>query len=54
MRLIWKLAGLALLVLGMAMYQGRRPGAPEIDPSAGVNALALVSGVLLILRSRKR
>ena len=27
---------------------------PEIDPSMGVNAFALLSGALLVLRSRKK
>ena len=54
MRLIWKLAGFALLIIGVAAVSPAPTGVPEIDPSAGVNALALISGVLLILRSRKR
>jgi hypothetical protein len=55
MRLTCKLAGIALLALGVAMVcPGPTTPVPELDPSAGVNALALVSGVLLILRSRKR
>jgi len=50
-----KLAGFALLTLGVAMVSpAPPPAAPEIDPSAGINALALLSGVLLILHSRKR
>ena len=53
MRLIWKLAGLALLVVGVAMVAPAPPGVPEIDPSAGINALALVAGALLLVRSRK-
>jgi len=53
--LAWKLAGFALLALGVAMVApAPTTSAPEIDPSAGVNALALLSGVLLILHSRKR
>jgi hypothetical protein len=28
--------------------------APEIDPASGVNAIALISGALLLLRSRRR
>jgi hypothetical protein len=53
MRLIWKLGGLCLLTLGAAMVCPA-PTAPEVDPSVGINAIALVSGALLILRSRKR
>ena len=53
--LAWKLAGFALLTLGVAMVAPAPTlPVPEIDPSAGVNALALLSGVLLILHSRKR
>ena len=54
MRLTWKLAGFALLTIGVTMVSPAPVGVPEIDPSAGVNALALLSGVLLIFRSRKR
>ncbi len=54
MRLMWKLAGLCLLTLGAAMVSPAPPSVPEIDPSAGINAIALGSGALLILRSRKR
>jgi len=54
MHLIWKLAGFAFLALGVAMVSpAPPPGTPEIDPSSGINALALISGVLLIMRSRK-
>jgi MYXO-CTERM domain-containing protein len=28
--------------------------APEIDPASGANALALLSGALLVLRARRR
>jgi hypothetical protein len=54
MRLTWKALGIALLALGVAVVSPAPVGVPEIDPSAGVNSLALLSGVLLILRSRKR
>ena len=54
MRLTWKVAGFALLALGVAMVCPAPITTPEIDPSAVVNARALLSGVLLILRSRKR
>jgi hypothetical protein len=53
MRLISKLVGFALLTLGVAMVSPAPTSVPEINPSAGINALALISGVLLILRSRK-
>lgn len=45
---------LSVLLLGanMAALAGVSP-VPEIDPSTGASALALLSGGLLILRSRK-
>lgn len=48
-----KALGMLLLVIGMS---GAAMGAvPEIDPSSGVSALALLSGALLVIRgSRKR
>ena len=49
-----KIAGMLLLVVGVS---GVAMGAvaPEIDPSSGVSALALLSGALLVFRgSRKR
>jgi hypothetical protein len=54
MRLTCKVAGFVLLALGVAMVSPAPVSVPEIDPSAGINAVALVSGVLLILHSRKR
>jgi hypothetical protein len=54
MRLICKITGLCFLALGVAMVAPAPVGVPEINPSAGINAFALLSGVLLILRSRKR
>ncbi len=48
-----KIAGLALLTIGMASV-GFATAVPEIDAATGANALALLSGALLIIRSRKR
>ncbi len=48
-----KLAGLTLLTIGMASVGSATVG-PEIDPATGANALALLTGALLIIRSRKR
>jgi hypothetical protein len=55
MRLLSKLAGITLLLTGAAMIMPAPPPAvPEISPSLGVNAVAIVGGALLILRARKR
>ena len=47
-----KVAGIALLGIGVA--GSCLAAVPEIDPSTGANALALVAGALLVIRSRKR
>jgi hypothetical protein len=49
---IMKIAGMALLGVGMAA-SCMAIAVPEIDPSTGVNALALVAGALLVIRSRR-
>jgi hypothetical protein len=51
---ILKFAGLAMLTIGMAGIVSASAVGPEIDAATGVNALALLSGVLLVIRSRKR
>jgi hypothetical protein len=51
---VLKLAGLAVLTVGVAGILSATPAAPEIDAATGANALALLSGALLIIRSRKR
>jgi hypothetical protein len=48
-----KFAGMALLGIGVA-GSCLAAATPEIDPSTGANALALVAGALLVIRSRKR
>lgn len=50
---VLKLAGISLLAIGFAASLGA-VGLPEIDATTGVNALALVTGALLIIRSRRR
>jgi LPXTG-motif cell wall-anchored protein len=50
-----KLSGMVLLLVGLAggaMATGIL--APEIDPASGVGALALLSGALLVIRSRRK
>ena len=51
---VMKLTGMFLLTIGMATAVSAVPAAPEIDAATGINAVALLSGVLLIIRSRKR
>ncbi len=51
---ILKVAGLALLTIGMVSVSSATYVTPEIDPATGASALALLSGALLIIRSRKR
>jgi hypothetical protein len=50
-----KLFGFALVLAGSAMTCAAGLAAvPEIDPAAGVSALALISGGLLVIRARRR
>ena len=51
---ITKTLGVALFGIGMArMCFGAPPIAPEIDPATGANALVLLVGALLVVRSRR-
>jgi hypothetical protein len=49
-----KYIGLALLLIGTAGIAGAVPAVPEIDPSSGMSALALLSAALLVLRARSK
>lgn len=49
-----KAAGIILLGIGVASLAVAQVQAPEIDPASGINAIALLSGVVLLLRGRKR
>jgi hypothetical protein len=51
--LIMKIAGLALLSIG-ASCVCFAAATPEIDPASGANALALLTGALLVIRGRRR
>jgi hypothetical protein len=42
-----------VLVIGMS-GAALATGVPEIDAGSGINALALLSGTLLVIRSRRR
>ena len=48
-----RLVGLMLLLIGVSgLAMALAPAAPEIDPSSGTSALALLSGALLVIRGR--
>jgi hypothetical protein len=49
-----KFAAFVLLLIGTAAIAGATPAAPEIDPASGMSALALLSGALLVIRSRRK
>jgi hypothetical protein len=52
--LIMKIAGTALVGIGMSGMCLAVQTVPEIDPASGANALALLTGALLIIRARRR
>ncbi|HEY1754851.1 MAG TPA: hypothetical protein VGG72_05610 [Bryobacteraceae bacterium] len=50
-----RIIGMLLLVVGAAVTaSAQHPSAPEIDANAASSALALLSGSLLILKSRRK
>jgi|HubBroStandDraft_6_1064221.scaffolds.fasta_scaffold297371_2 hypothetical protein len=50
-----KVVGIMLLLVGTVTFASAAPGGvPEIDASSAVSALALLSGSLLMLRSRRK
>jgi hypothetical protein len=50
---VFTLVLLAIGVSAVAMAQTTgAPSAPEIDPGTGINAIALLGGGLLLIRSR--
>jgi hypothetical protein len=51
---ILKMIGMTLMGIGAAGTLAAAVTVPEIDPATGANALALVAGALLMIRSRKR
>jgi len=53
MKATLKLAGLALLVAGLSHICLANTAAPEIDPGMGMNALALLGGMGLVIRARR-
>lgn len=50
----YKSLGMGMLLIGVASLCLGIPAAPEIDGASAVNALALLSGVMLVIRGRKR
>jgi hypothetical protein len=49
-----KLIAVALLVVGCSAVAMAGSNTPEIDPASGANALALIAGGLVVLRSRRK
>jgi len=47
-----RVVGMMLLLVGASAF-AFGTAVPEIDPGSGANALALISGVLLIARGRR-
>jgi hypothetical protein len=54
--MVGKLVAMALLLVGAAqLVIACGPlTTPELDPAAGVSALVLLSGALLVIRARRR
>jgi len=51
-----RIVGVVLLTIGAARLVPAAVGvpAPEIDPGAGMNALALLAGAVLVIRSGRK
>lgn len=50
-----KILGMMLLVIGVSgAAMASAVAVPEIDPISGISALALVSGAILVIRTRKK
>ena len=49
-----KIFGMMLLLAGMSVAAVAAVTVPEIDASAGISAVVLLSGALLIIRSRQK
>jgi hypothetical protein len=49
-----KIIGLVLLFIGVSGAAMASTSVPEIDPSSGVSALALLSGALLMMRHNRK
>jgi hypothetical protein len=53
MKNVMKMVGMVLLGIGVSSVCFAA-ATPEIDPASGVNALALLTGALLVIRGRRR
>jgi hypothetical protein len=53
MKAVLKISGLALLIAGIS-GSAMALATPEIDPGMGINALALLGGLALVVRSRRK
>jgi hypothetical protein len=51
---LMRLCGTILLLLGSAGFALAGNPSPEIDPSSGAAAIALLSGGLIVLRARRK
>jgi hypothetical protein len=54
--MVRKIFGIGLLLVGVSQFlmAGLPNGAPELDPATSVSAVVLLSGALLVIRSRRR
>ena len=53
--MVRKFLGMALLLVGASQFvKAGLSTVPELDPATGVSALVLLSGALLIIRTRRR
>jgi hypothetical protein len=50
---VTKVLGMVLLLIGVSGLALAVAAVPEIDPSSGGSALALLSGALLVIRGRR-
>jgi hypothetical protein len=51
---LFKSLGMGLLLVGVASFCFGAAVGPEIDGAGAANALALLGGVMLVIRGRKR
>jgi hypothetical protein len=49
-----KIVGMMLLLVGMAGILPAITAVPEVDPGSAGTAIALLSGTLLLIRSRRK
>jgi hypothetical protein len=49
-----RIAGITLILIGVAAFAIAVPPGPEIDPGSAGSALALLAGAALVIRGRRR